>query len=232
VHIARSETLSRPRQSQRVLRLFRYRPARAAFDTLLRDVMLPDLVRLDGLEAVVVGRQGPDDLGERIHAMVWSSQDAMVRGVGASFDRPVFHPELMDETVDKRLDIGPIVCSVQSGAGHPVQLIRLLFGETRAGELEHYLAAAAAGAHEDIRRGHGPLSLTIASLGGDRFVTVSTWGQWSTLAEATDGTISRPDATRHQELLESWHVEHYESIPDVPEIPSRATSTPAFGARD
>lgn len=204
----------------RVLRIFRYRPARAAFDTILRDVMLPDLVRIDGVESVVVGRQGPDDLGERVHATIWSTDDAMVRGVGASFDRPVFHPELMDETVDKRLDTGPIVCSVESGAGHPVQLIRLLFGQTHPGGLERYVAAAAEGARDDVRQGRGPLTLHIAALGGDRFVTLSTWGQWSTLAEATDGTIARPDATRHQELLASWHVEHYEAVPDVPEVPT------------
>jgi hypothetical protein len=204
-------------RGSRVLRIFRFRPTRGAFDTTLRDVMLPDLARLAGLEALFVGRQGPDDVGERVNAMIWTSEADMVAGVGSSFDRPVFHPELIDETVDKRLDFGPIVCSLESESDHPAQVIRLLFGRTKPGEFDRYVEAARQGARDDIRAGHGPLQLHVAALGDDRFATLSAWGQWSTIAEATQGTIARPAATRHRELLADWHVDHYEAVPDVPQ---------------
>ena len=196
--------------------MFRYRPVRGAFDGILRDVMLPDLARLAGLQAVFVGRQGPDELGERVTASIWSSEQAMVDGVGGSFDRPVFHPELIEETSDKRLDVGAVVCSVESASDQVAHVVRLLFGRTKPGRFADYVDAAATGAREDLDRGHGPLELHVAELGDDRFVTLSTWAEWSTIADATAGTVARPAATRHPELLAEWRVDHYEAVPDVP----------------
>jgi len=202
--------------SASVLRVFRYRPVRGAFDGILRDVMLPDLARLRGLEAVFVGRQGPDELGERVTASIWSSEQEMIDGVGVSFDQPVFHPELVVETSDKRLDVGPVVCSVESASDEAAHVVRLLFGRTKPGRFADYLDAAATGAREDLDRGHGPLELHVAALGDDRFVTLSTWGEWSTIADATAGSVARPSATRHAELLADWRVAHYEAVPDIP----------------
>ena len=64
-------------EGQPVLRLFSCRPRRAAFDRILRDVLIPDLRALGDVTDVFAGRQGPDDLGERLVASVWSSTPEM-----------------------------------------------------------------------------------------------------------------------------------------------------------
>lgn len=207
-----------PVESPRVLRLFRFRPVRTAFDAILREVMLPDLARLPGLEAIRIGRQGPDDLGERVNATIWASESAMVAGVGSSFDRPIFHPEFMDETDQTTGPMSSRLSTVSSPSEDAGSLIRLLFGQTVPGRFDDYVAAVEAGTRTDIEAGHGPLLLCLARLGDDRFVTLSTWDVWSTVAEATAGTLSRPRATRHRELLADWQIEHYEAVPGVPEI--------------
>lgn len=204
--------------ADRVMRLFRFRPADSGFDTTFREVMLPDLVGLPGLEAVFAGRQGPSDVGERVVATIWASHDAMASGVGTSFDRPIFHPEYLPDTVDKRLDVGRIAYTFETGEiGNP-QVIRLLFGRTLPGRLAEYVARAREGTEIDHAAGRAPLALHLVELDEDRFVTLSLWGQWSKLGEATGGTIEVPVATRHRELLAEWHAEHYEAMPDVPAI--------------
>ena len=58
--------------------------------------MLPDLRGMPGLVDVFLGRRGPDELGPRLNATVWTSREAMVAGVGEDFDPPIFHPEYID----------------------------------------------------------------------------------------------------------------------------------------
>jgi hypothetical protein len=198
----------------RVLRVFRFRPVRPAFDVVLRDVMIPDLAGLEGLEATIVGRRGPGELGERIVATIWSSAAAMEAGVGASFDLPIFHPEHFDDTEEKRLDIAPIrFC--HAGESADVGVVRLVLGATRPGARDEYLRAARIGTEADLAEGRGPLSLYLGTLDEDRFATISLWSQWSTVGEATGGSIAHPESTRHAELLVDWHAEHYEVVPGL-----------------
>src|SRR4051794_8129663 len=63
-----------------VLRLFRFRSAMPGFDATIRDVLIPDVVRIPGNLAAYAGRIGPDDDGTRLIATVWASHDAMVAG--------------------------------------------------------------------------------------------------------------------------------------------------------
>src|SRR4051812_2920764 len=44
-----------------VLRLFRFRSAMPGFDATIRDVLIPDVVRIPGNLAAYAGRIGPDD---------------------------------------------------------------------------------------------------------------------------------------------------------------------------
>ncbi len=87
-----------------VIRLFKFRPVRIAFDRILREEMIPALVELPGLQDIYVGRQGPDELGPRLVATIWESRKAMASAVGESFDTPVFLPEYLDETTDRELE--------------------------------------------------------------------------------------------------------------------------------
>ena len=196
-----------------VLRLFYFRPVASAFDSILRDVMIPDLRKLPGLVDIFLGRRGPDELGPRLNASVWTSREAMVAGVGEDFDPPVFHPEYIDETTERVLEILPLAISLPfDGMGTP-RILRTLRGQVRPGEREAYIEAARDGTIADIDAGGGPLALHLAiGPGDDDFLTVSVWESWSALETATGGDVKRPVATRHPERIERWDAAHYEVI--------------------
>ena len=168
------------------LRLFTFRPARAGFDALLRDTLLPDLLAFPALQDLHVGRQGPDDLGPRLVASVWSSRDAMTGAVG---DAP-------------RAD----------------GIIRVARGRVQPGGLELYRDIVLKGTCDDVRAGHGPAALYLASPSDDDcFVTLSVWASWAALEQATGGDAQHPIATRHMEQMVEWQVEHYEAVPNLPQ---------------
>ena len=70
---------------QGTLRLVTFRPARAGFDSLLREAIVPGLLAFPQLTDLHVGRQGPDELGNRLVATIWASREAMVDAVGEQF---------------------------------------------------------------------------------------------------------------------------------------------------
>jgi heme-degrading monooxygenase HmoA len=196
-----------------VLRLFRFRPAVAGFDAELRDVLMPDIRRLPGNLGAFAGRSGPDDDGERLVASAWASQEAMAAGVGESFDAPVFHPELLDGSTDRRLDILPIVFSLPPDRAVEAGILRLVFGRTLPGDLDAYLAAVQAGALADRAAGIGPVALYLSALAPDAFATLSVWASWADLETATGADIHETARTRHEALLDRWTADHFEAVP-------------------
>lgn len=213
------------RAERPVLRLFRFRPVHAAFDRTLRDVMLPDLATLRGIRAIHVGRQGPDETGERIVASTWDSRAAMAAAVGETFDRPTFHPEHFGDTTDKRLDVVALRLVVEPRGPAEERVIRLVFGRTKPGARDEYVAEVERGTRLDVASGTGPRALYLGLPGTEteRFVTVSVWGHWSAIARATGGSVLSPSATRHDELLVEWTVVHYEAVPlEILDTPSSA----------
>jgi hypothetical protein len=195
-----------------ILRLFRFRPGRPAFDQILRDRMIPELLTADGLAGLYVGRQGPDELGERIVASIWSSFAQMRTAVGESFDAPVFHPELLDESVDRRLSILPLALAMSFAAPDQPAILRVVDGEARRGELAQYIEEVRCGTLADVEREAGPHELYAGAGEGDRFVTLSAWSHWSELQRATGATRDEPIATRHRERLTRWQASHYELV--------------------
>jgi hypothetical protein len=204
---------------QRVVRLFRFRPVRSGFDALLRDVLVPGLFAFDAVDEVYVGRQGPDELGERVVASIWMSRSRMITAVGNDFDPPVFHPELLEETTDRRLEILDADVALRfdaaPGAAPATGILRLVRGRIRPGNLLPYRDDVRAGTIADAEAGHGPLSLYFSIQLPDRFVTVSSWQSWSTVEAATGGDVRRPIATRHEERIVEWEAAHYELIPSL-----------------
>ncbi len=201
------------RVGEPVLRLFRFRPVHPAFDRTLREVMLPDMVALPGIRAAHVGRQGPDETGERIVASIWESRAAMVAAVGDSFDIPTFHPEQFDETTDKRLDVVGLALVVEPRPAIDERVVRVVFGRAQPGRLDEYVELVGRGTRADVASGTGPRALYLGVADADRFVTLSVWGHWSAIARATGGSVLAPSATRHDELLLEWTVVHYEAVP-------------------
>jgi hypothetical protein len=204
----------------RVLRLFRFRPVRKGFDGVLRDALIPDLFAFPDLVDVYVGRHGPDEMGERLVASVWESRAAMMTAVGDDFDQPVFHPEYLDETTDRGLEVHPLAETFRFedaliGPRPATGILRLAHGQVRPGELERYRDDVRLGTIADAEAGHGPLALYLAIEPPDRFVTLSVWSSWSALEVATGGNVNRPIATRHAERIHVWEAVHYELLPNM-----------------
>jgi len=96
-------------------------------------------------------------------------------------------------------------------------ILRVYRGWTRPGELEAYLAEAAAGTRLDGERPDGPGAFICASDGEARFVTVSVWPDWSAIEACTGGDIGRPLSTRNAARIEQGAPTHYELV-DLPEV--------------
>jgi hypothetical protein len=213
----------------RVIRLFKFRPVRAAFDLILRDKMVPALLQLPGLSELYVGRQGPEELGPRLIGTVWESRESMASAVGESLDHPIFLPEYLHETTDRELEFFPLAFGYRFDRLEPPGVLRLVNGQVQAGGLDRYVDQARAGTLADADQGKGPMALYLAPRAADRFVTLSVWSDWASLQEATGGEVNRPIATRHAQLLEAWQAEHYEAIPGLGE-PARAINAEAAPA--
>jgi hypothetical protein len=193
-----------------VLRLFAFRAARTGFDEILRTQLIPDLLEQPGIERVYVGRQGPDETGPRLVASVWADRDTMMDALGADLGR--FHPELLDETADRTLEILSVVLEEQFEVEGTAKILRLLRGRVRDGEFAAYVEDVRRGTEVDVRDERGPVTLDLATDGVDAFVTMSAWRSWHDIELATGGDIHQPRATRHPERLVAWDVAHYEIV--------------------
>ena len=214
----------------RVLRLFRFRPVNKGFDAVLREDLVPDLLAFPAVVDVYVGRQGPDEMGERLVASVWESRSEMAAAVGEDFDPPSFHAEHLDETADRVLEIHELDVAMRfedapPGVAPAAGILRLVRGQVRPGELPPYRDEVRRGTIADVEAGHGPLALYLAIEPPDRFVTMSLWSSWSALEAATGGDVRRPIATRHEERILGWEAVHYEVLPNAREA-VRAVSEP------
>jgi hypothetical protein len=213
---------------QSVLRLFRFRSAVPGFDARIREVLIPDVVRLSGNLAAYAGRIGPDDDGARLIATVWTSHEAMVAAVGERFDAPVFHPELLPGSTDRELDVLPVACVLQPDRSADAGILRLVTGHIRAGGPDAYIAAVQAGTVADREAGTGPIALYLGVQAPDRFATLSLWDSWDHLERATGADKDAVGRTRHEELLDRWAAEHYEAIPGIA-APAVLTTGPGEG---
>ena len=206
---------------QPVLRLFHCRPVRAAFDAILRDVMLPDLATLPGLLDARVGRTGPGDLGDRLVATVWDSRAAMVDAMGDDVESSRFHPEYLHETTDRSLETLDLKVLLRFGGELPptatATVMRLARGSVRPGELASYVDEAREGARDDHARGGGPTAFYLGVGEPDCFTTLSIWDAWSTIETATGADVRRPVATQRGDQLSSFSVIHYEIVPGLVE---------------
>jgi hypothetical protein len=173
-----------------VVRIYRFRPLRAAFDPIMRGVILPDLARRPGVASVWAGRQGPDELGPRVVVSLWTTLEAMRAAMGYDLASLRFHPDYLEETTERSLEVHTI-------------------------ELWSYVRFVRSGVEVDLRAGHGPRALILAGAGQGRFVTASVWSDWDTLEVATGASVERPSHTKPTEQVTSFEVEHYEILPST-----------------
>jgi heme-degrading monooxygenase HmoA len=195
-----------------VIRILRFRPLRVGFDGVLRDHEIPNLRRAPGLIDIVAGRHGPDELGPRIVASVWASVEAMTAADG--LPAATARPDRVPDTADTELEILSVKVAVRADSGDVPRVLRTFRGQVRPGELPAYIEEARSGTLLDNEAGHGPLALYLATVDSspDRFVTLSTWRDWSAIQAATGGDIRQPVATRHAERIVASEATHYEAI--------------------
>lgn len=198
-----------------VIRLFRFRPARVEFDQTLRTIMVPDLRRIDGLIDVHVGRHGPEQLGGRVVATIWTDRAAMEAGMGRSLAESTFHPDRLSETVDHEFETHELDVMLRFSGGRPSTLLRLFRGQVKPGELAAYIEEARAGTMADVEAERGPAALYLAADPPDRFVTLSLWPDWAAIERATGGDIRRPISTKDSARIVEMDIVHYEVVPDA-----------------
>ncbi|MGH2464099.1 MAG: hypothetical protein ACRDGI_01415 [Candidatus Limnocylindrales bacterium] len=194
-----------------ILRLFRCRPLRGAFDDILRDVLVPQLRLRDGVSRVYVGRQGPGDVGSRLIASLWSTRAAMVEAMGTHIEASKFFPEHLPETVDHDLEVLPLRIALTFAAETPT-ILRVAEGTVADGDLPAYLREAREGAELDAASNRGPLALYLGERQATEFVTLSTWRSWSDIETATGAEIKRPVATQRGDRLVTFQATHYEVV--------------------
>lgn len=197
-----------------ILRLFTFRAVRPAFDEILRHQLVPDLSAQAGILDCYSGRQGPDEIGPRVVASIWVSEAAMLEALGAELGQGPFHPELLEETTDRLLEVFPICLTARDeGASDPAPtILRTLRGRVGQGGLAEYVADVQEGVDADERAGIGPVALYVATTATDGFITMSAWREWADVEHATGGDIHQPRSTRHREQLIDWDVAHYEIV--------------------
>jgi hypothetical protein len=196
-----------------VIRLFSFRPTRPSFDSVLRNEAIPSLRGLPDLQAMYVGRQGPDELGPRLVASVWPSLESMDNAMGGAVDWAGFHPERLQDVVEEAVEVLSLAVSFKSAGAESARILRTLRGRILPGKRAAYIEEARAGVEADGEAGHGPLAYYLATgESEDTFVTLSAWSSWTAIEMATGGDIRRPLATRHPELIAAWEATHYEAL--------------------
>ncbi len=121
-----------------IVRLFHFQTVRPAFDATLRDSVLPDLRALPGVMRVWAGRQGPDEVGTRLIVSVWSSRVAMKAALGDDPEDTRFHPEHLDDTVDRRLEVLSLVVMEANPAPLATGILRVTRGSLLGGDMTGY----------------------------------------------------------------------------------------------
>ena len=192
---------------------FQPRGAESAFDAHLRDTVLPQLLDIDAIVDVWVGRSGSGEDRGRVLVSTWRI------GPGADPDGPADIAALRalgdGVTLIDGIEQLPLSIHAQFERAEPIRILRVFHGRVRPGELDAYIDAARAGMLADSETNDGLIALALGALPPDAFTTVSVWTGWPAIEAATGGNTRQPFATRNSERLSSFTVSHYEVLPDA-----------------
>jgi hypothetical protein len=195
------------------VRLSRFRTTRPAFDAVLRGSVLPDIRARPGVLAVFAGRQGPDEIGARVLAVVASRET-----ISDSSSDPAApagsEGDPFAETLDRSQEILPAL--IVRLADQPLSTGILRFAQGRLGDtsLSSYANLVTTESRRIQADGGGPRDLVMAAAGEDAFVMLSTWPDWSAIEAATGASISEPLRTKRLGALSSFEVAHFELLTD------------------
>ncbi len=193
-----------------VLRFVRFRPLNLAFDGDIRAAVIPDLIRLPGLVDHYFARQGPDEIGLRVAATIWESEDAMTAAVGPGIGGGGFHVEFLERITDASLQVLPLAVVDRYDTERTPLILRCFEGRTRPGERDAFIKEERSATQAKVKAGSGPLALYVGVGGDDTFLRLSTWPSWSDVEAATGGKLEDPIWSLHPERVVSWELSHYE----------------------
>jgi hypothetical protein len=97
----------------------------------------------------------------------------MAEAVGEDFAPAIFHPELLDASADRRLEVLPIAICLDPDHVGDAGIIRVGTGIARTGQLDAYVDEAHRGTLRDRAAATGPRALYLAVDRPERFVTPS-----------------------------------------------------------
>jgi hypothetical protein len=194
-----------------VLRVTRVRNVGSwsTIDTVLRDEFVPGHRAHDGLIASWVGRHGPELDDERVIATVWVSAEH--ERSGRLVSDPFAGPDVAGDPASTS-SVRQVVILERFHRPAPATTLRLYEGVTRSGELDAYIEEARRGVVLDGASPDGPVDVAMSVEPPDRFITVSTWSDWSSLERCTGGDRSRPLLTRNAARLVGGGPQHYELL--------------------
>jgi heme-degrading monooxygenase HmoA len=206
-----------------ILRLFGFGPlgSDADLDAALRDEVLPGFLSAAGILDAYVARSGTGVAGERVIASMWESRDAMAAELGEASVIGRFHPDRVED-LSSRLDVLPLVFAVRHDRAQPPIILRVYRGQVRPGELDAYVEEARDGTLLDAATNEGLVALYLGAEPPARFITVSAWTDWESIARATGGNIRQPMATRNAGRIAEGSATHYEILPATQRPPARA----------
>jgi hypothetical protein len=194
-----------------IVRLSRFRTTRPAFDAALRAVTLPDLRRQPGILATFAGRQGPEEIGPRLLATLWSSEDAMRAGLGTEAG----DTDDLADTTERRVDVLSATVVQLAPVPLPSGIVRLARARLRDIDVATYARLVADELLSMRASGRGPSDLVMATPGAGAFLMLSTWTDWSAVEAATGASVSEPLRTKRLAALEDFEVDHYELLTDL-----------------
>jgi hypothetical protein len=197
-----------------VLRLSRFRTTLPAFDAVLRRTVLPGIRASTGALGVLAGRQGPDELGTRILASVWSSEAAMRDALGDRSE--VAEVEPIEATADHSIELVTVWEFELALAPLSTGILRIARGRIGASDPPATSIQRLASDLGALRaEGAGPHDLIIAEPGPHAFLMVSTWGDWSAIERATGASIDGPLQPKRMAALEAFQADHFELLSDA-----------------
>ena len=179
-------------------------------DAALRDDIIPQMSRLDGVRHCLAGRRGLADGEVRVIASVWASApaaaepEAQLIGAAARDLQP-----LLDRA---RVEVHPIEVQARFQRDEPARILRVFRGHVGPGEMDAYLAEARKGMLGDAAINSGLIAFYLGTLRPDAFLTVSAWTSWSAIELATGGDVRRPFVTRNSARLVGFEIVHFEIL--------------------
>jgi len=199
-----------------VLRVFAFEPSRPGLiDTALRDLLAPRLCARPGIVDVCLGRQGPDEVGERFVASIWESTAAMEAGADELSVLGEYMQMDPDGAPRANVLCRTVAIDLRFERSQPARIMRVFRGEVRDGELDSYLEEVRKGALADGSANPGLVALYLGVEPPSRFLTVSTWVDWESIAASTGGNIHEPISTAMPERIKEFTAAHYEIVPET-----------------